>query len=116
MARRRMAGVGLGGQALQHGQGKAGGLAGAGLRRAQQVAAGQHHGNGLGLDRGGDGVALVGYGACKLGIKAEAFKTRTDGVLLSTAWEGGTFDRFRQMLFLACYSGPGWAGDNGLRR
>jgi hypothetical protein len=111
-----MAAIGLGGQPLQHGEGEPGGLAGAGLRRAEQVAAGEDDRNRLDLDRGGNGVALLGYGACKLGIKAEAFERRTDGFLLSTAWEGGTFDRFRQMLFLACYSGPGWAADNGLRR
>jgi hypothetical protein len=42
---------------------------------------------------------LVGYGACKLGIEAEAFEAGTDEFLLSTAWEGETFDRFRQVPF-----------------
>jgi hypothetical protein len=99
-----MAAVGLERQALQQRQGKAGGLAGAGLRRAEQVAAGEDDGNRLRLDGGRDGVALVCDRARQLGIKAEAFESGTDGFLLSTAWEGETFDRFRQMLFLACYS------------
>jgi hypothetical protein len=110
-----MARVGPGGKALQQGQGEAGGLAGAGLGGAEQVAPGEHHGDGLRLDGGGHGVALVGDRACQLGIEAEAFERRTDGFLLSTAWEGGTFDRFRRMLFsllLAAQDGP----HNGLRR
>ena len=115
MARGRRARVRVRRQELQHREREAGGLAGAGLRRAEEVAAGEDHGDGLRLDGGGHGVALIGYRACKLGIKAEAFESGTDGVLLSTAWEGGTFDRFRQMLFLACYSSPGWA-HNGLKR
>ena len=41
-------------------QGEGGGLAGAGLGDAQQVAAGQDRGNGQGLDRGGLGIALFG--------------------------------------------------------
>ena len=49
--------AGLRHQALQHRQDEAGGLAGAGLGAAQQVAAGEHGGNGLRLDRGGGGVA-----------------------------------------------------------
>ena len=43
------------GQALQHRQGKAGRLAGAGLGGGHQVAAGQHGRDGLGLD----GVGVV---------------------------------------------------------
>jgi hypothetical protein len=73
------------------------------LRGAKQIAAGEHHGDRLHLDGGRNGVAVVGYRACKLCVKAEAFKVGTDDFLLSTAWEGETFDRFRQMLFLACY-------------
>ncbi len=48
---------GLGHQAMQHRQDEAGGLAGAGLGAAHDVAAGEHGGDGLGLDRGGGGVA-----------------------------------------------------------
>ena len=44
-------------QALQDRQHEAGGLAGAGLRAGEQVAAVQHGGNRLQLDRRGDGVA-----------------------------------------------------------
>ncbi|MNC15251.1 hypothetical protein D3C75_630620 [compost metagenome] len=46
-------------QALQHRQGKARGLAGAGLGRGHQVAAGQHGGDGLGLHRGRGGVVQL---------------------------------------------------------
>ncbi len=58
-------------QALQDRQGEAGGLAGAGLRGGEQVAAGEHDGNGLRLDRRGDGVALLGDSAEQLGLEAE---------------------------------------------
>mgnify|MGYP000299375214 CR=1 FL=1 len=51
------------GQPLQHRQREAGGLAGAGLGAGQQVAAVQHGGDGLRLDRGGRVVALVMDGA-----------------------------------------------------
>jgi hypothetical protein len=49
------------GQDVQDRQREAGGLAGAGLGGGHQVAAGEHLRNGLGLDRGGHGVA--GFGA-----------------------------------------------------
>jgi len=58
-------------QALQDRQGKAGGLAGAGLRGGEQVAAGEYDGNGLRLDRRGNGVALFGDSAEQLGLEAE---------------------------------------------
>ncbi len=45
---------------MQDRQGEGGGLAGAGLGDAQQVAAGEHAGDGLRLDRGGRGVAFGG--------------------------------------------------------
>ncbi len=50
-------------QALKHGQGKARGLAGAGLGRGHQIAAGQHGGDGLGLHRGRGGVVQFLQGA-----------------------------------------------------
>ena len=61
-AQRRAAGCASGTrrQALQHRQHEAGGLAGAGLRAGEDVAAGEHGGNRLALDGGGEGVALVG--------------------------------------------------------
>ena len=49
------------GQVLQDGQGEGGGLAGAGLGAADQVAALEQMGDGLGLDGSGDGVALFGH-------------------------------------------------------
>jgi hypothetical protein len=48
---------------VQHGQREAGGLAGAGLGCRHQVATGENLRNGLGLDRGGRGVAGFGNGA-----------------------------------------------------
>ena len=86
------------------------------LTGVDEVAAlrfGFEHG---GLDGGGLGVALVGDCARQLGPEAEAFKRGTDESLLSSAWEGGTFDRFRQTLFLACYSAVQSEPRNGLRR
>ena len=56
---------------LQQGQREAGGLAGAGLGGAEQVAAGEDYGNGLRLDGGGLGVALVGDCPRELGREAE---------------------------------------------
>jgi hypothetical protein len=56
---------------LQNGQRKAGGLAGASLRGAEQVAACEHYGNGLRLDGGGFGVALLGDSAEQLGPEAK---------------------------------------------
>jgi len=52
-----------GGQALQHRQHEAGGLAGAGLRAGEQVAAREHRGDGLRLDRRGGGVTVFSDGA-----------------------------------------------------
>ena len=63
-----------GAELLQHRQREAGGLAGAGLRAGEHVAAGEHGGNRLGLDGGGNGVALVGHGTEQLGLEPESFK------------------------------------------
>jgi len=56
---------------LQDRQDEAGGLAGASLRRAEKIAAGENDGDGLRLDGGGLGVALLGDCAEQLGRKAE---------------------------------------------
>ena len=56
---------------MQQRQGKAGGLAGAGLRGAEKIAASQDDGYGLQLDGGGFGVALLGNSAEQLGREAE---------------------------------------------
>jgi hypothetical protein len=85
-----------GAEALQDGQGEAGGLAGAGLRGGEQVAAGEDDGDGLRLDGGGRGVALLGDGAEQLGLEPEGIERRND-TLLRSACEGFAFDRFRQM-------------------
>jgi hypothetical protein len=66
-----MARVFLSGQPLQKRQGEAGGLAGAGLRGAEKVASCEDDGNGLGLNRGGLGIALLGNCAEQLGREAE---------------------------------------------
>jgi hypothetical protein len=67
---------------LQQGKREAGGLAGAGLRGTEQVAAGEDDGNGLRLDGGGFGITLVSDGAQQLGQQPEAFESGTDGNLL----------------------------------
>ena len=71
MACRRMGTVLLVGKALKQRQREAGGLAGAGLRGAQQVFAGEDDGDGFRLDGGGNGIALLGDSAEQLGAKAE---------------------------------------------
>ena len=55
-------GAGSHGQAVQDGQHEGSGFAGAGLCAGQQVAACQHHRNGLGLDGSGAVVALFVHG------------------------------------------------------
>jgi hypothetical protein len=66
-----MARIGLLGQDLEEGKREAGGLAGAGLGGAQKIFAGENYGDGLRLDRGGRGVALVRDSAEQLGLEAE---------------------------------------------
>jgi hypothetical protein len=79
-------------QPLQQRQGESGGLAGAGLRGADQVAAGEYDGDGLRLDRGGLGVALLGDRARKRVEQTERRERRFDENLLSrSAWEGVAF-------------------------
>ena len=67
-------GAGAAGQQLQHGQGEAGGLAGAGLGAGQQVVAFQHHGDGLRLYGGGLGVALLLHGPQNGGCQVQIIK------------------------------------------
>jgi len=56
---------------MQHRKREAGGLAGPGLRGAEKVLAGENYGDGLRLDRGGNGVTLLGDSAEQLGRQAE---------------------------------------------
>jgi hypothetical protein len=56
---------------LQHGQREAGGLAGAGLRGGEKIAARENDGDGLRLDGRRLGVALLGDGFEQLGRKPE---------------------------------------------
>jgi hypothetical protein len=65
------AGVGVGEHLLQQGQGEGGGLAGAGLGLGHEIPAGEHQGNGLLLDRGGNLVAHLVQGREDLGIQAQ---------------------------------------------
>jgi hypothetical protein len=58
-------------QFLQQRQCEPGGLARAGLRAREHVAAGEHGGNRLGLDGSGNRVALVGHGTEQLGLEPE---------------------------------------------
>jgi hypothetical protein len=69
-------------QALQQRQREAGGLAGAGLRGAQQIASRKDDRNGLRLDRGGFCVTLLRDCAQQLGQQPEAFERRADDYLL----------------------------------
>jgi hypothetical protein len=87
MARGRMAGIRSRRQNLQHRQREAGGLAGAGLRGAEQIAAREHDRNRLRLDGGGLGIALLGDCAEQLGRKAEILERGTNNDLLISACE-----------------------------
>ncbi len=58
-------------ETLQHRQHEGGGLAGAGLRAGQQVAAAQHERNRLALHGSGIGVALRRDGTEQFGRKPE---------------------------------------------
>jgi len=64
-------GTGIGAEALEHGKGKAGGLAGAGLGGGEDVASLQGGGDRLGLDGGGLGVAFVLYCAEDRGVEPQ---------------------------------------------
>ncbi len=61
-------------QPLENGQREAGGLAGARLGGAEQIATAQDDRNGLRLDGGGLGVALLCDSAQQLGAQAETFE------------------------------------------
>ena len=76
-ARGRLAGVGE--HPVDQRQGEGGRLAGASLCAAKEVAAGEDVGDGLGLDRRGRGVALVGERLEERGREAEIGKGRGAG-------------------------------------
>ena len=82
MARGRVAGVGFPREKLQYRQRESGGLAGAGLSGAEQIAACEYYGDGLRLDGGGYGVTLLGDCAEQLGIEPEILERRFDVNLL----------------------------------
>jgi hypothetical protein len=79
-------------QALQQRQRESGGLAGAGLRGADQVAACKDYGDGLCLYRGGLGIALLGDGTRKRVQQPERRERRFDDLSpQKIAWEGVAF-------------------------
>ena len=82
MARGRVARVRFRSEELQHRQSEPGGLAGAGLRGAEQISACEDYGNGLRLDGGWYGVTLLGDCAEQLGRKPEILERRFDETLL----------------------------------
>jgi len=87
MPRGRCARIRVRGEALQQRQREAGGLAGAGLRAGENVAAFQNEGNALRLDGRGDGIALIRDSAEQLGRQAKAFERRSNRILLRSACE-----------------------------
>jgi hypothetical protein len=66
-----MAAVRLGTEDVKQREREASGLAGAGLGGAEQVFASENYGDGLRLDGGGRGVALVRDCAEELGLEPE---------------------------------------------
>jgi hypothetical protein len=74
---------------LEQGQREAGGLAGARLCGGKQILACEHHGNGLRLDGGGNGIALLLHSTEQLGRKAKGIERRRNGISPErSAWEG----------------------------
>jgi len=109
--------VGLGGEQLEDGQGKAGGLAGAGLGGAQKIFAGEDDGDGLRLDRGGRGVALVGDRAQKRIGQAESLERIANGCFSCSRPVKGLPSTGSGRCFLGLLlSSPGWTAKNGLKR
>ena len=86
------------GQDVEHRQGEAGGLAGAGLRRAQHVASHQHDGDRLLLDRRRVAVAHLGDGAQHRLGQAEIGKQRARGFFADRCgnYDRRVFGRFRR--------------------
>jgi hypothetical protein len=82
MQRRREAARRQRREALQERQGESRGLAGAGLRGAEQIASREDDGDGLRLNGGCLGVAMLRDGAKQLGQQPEAFEGRTYDDLL----------------------------------
>ena len=62
---------------VQHRQREGGGLAGAGLGAAEEVVSGEHGGNRLGLDRGGNFVALLAHGFENGGCQVQFVKSHS---------------------------------------
>ena len=73
----------VGGQLVQDWQRKSSGLASAGLRNANEIAAREHNGNGSGLHGGGGYIVLVHKGASNRFGKAEGIKRGQSRVLMN---------------------------------
>jgi hypothetical protein len=112
-----MRAVGLLGKALEDGQRKPGGLAGAGLGGAQKVFAGEDDGDGLRLDGGGLCVALFRDSAEQLRAKPERIERIANWNFSCTRPVKGLPSTGSGRCFLGLFlSGPGWTAKNGLRR
>jgi hypothetical protein len=61
-------------QVLQYGEGKSGGFTGAGLRLANDIATGDHHGNYGGLDGHGLGIAKLEDGLHQVRVQVKFIK------------------------------------------
>ena len=99
----------VGRQAVQDRQGKGSGLASAGLGNALQVATGHDTGNGLGLDRGGLGIAFFGQ---RLEKRLGQAKVRKSGqnCSLSRCGERGRSHSARVAKVASCGESPRVAG------
>jgi hypothetical protein len=84
---------------LQQGKREAGGFSRPGLGGAEKVAAGEDYGDGLQLDGGRGGIALVCDSAQKLGRKPKRVERSNEKSPALGLGRGRPFDRFRQMRF-----------------
>ncbi len=85
------------GQDVEHRQGEAGGLAGAGLRGAEHVAAHQHDRDRLALDRRGGQIALLGdraeHGVRRGRVRQSWFRSAAGGTALVVGKGAGSSAR-----------------------
>jgi hypothetical protein len=92
MPSRRCTGIRMREQQLNNGQREAGGLARAGLRRAHHITPLQHDRDGLGLNRRGMNIALIGECLQHRRGEAEIFKSGKGGLGISGGLRGVEFD------------------------
>jgi hypothetical protein len=111
-----MARVGLEAQDLEQRQREPGGLAGAGLGSAKKVFAGEYDGDGLSLDGGRCGVALLGDSLEQFGRKPEGVKGTNEKSPALGLLEGGSLRPVQADASSLLLVGPGWPAYNGLKR